>query len=833
MRYYRNLFLFLALNILHLAIVKAQNPKIYIAFLWHMHQPIYYPGEDIVQTANSGHYSYNLWDIFTSRTGPYTTWPKNAVLKGINAGFGNFGSQVSFSGTLIENLNRLEVQEVSNFINWKSHWNYIKTQNTILGNPRIDMVAFGYYHPLMPLIDNYSIRKQIQQHKNSFSTNFQGSYSKGIFPPENAFALHIIPALLSEGINWVMVDNIHFDRSCESYPYNTSGNLFEPNRSDVLNPNPGDWKQLNNLWAPTPVSAAWGHRPHYAKYIDPQTGEDFKIIVVPTSRYLGNEDGMGGFGALQYENVMSQLEQYNTDPNHPILIVLHHDGDNYGGGSDSYYNHNFNNFVSWLQSNPNRFVCTTVEDYLEMFPPNQNDIIHVEPGSWSGADNGDPQFRKWLGLPNSQGYSPDRNSWSTITAASNIIKTAEQVNPNYSGLQNSMKYFLMAQTSCYWYWDYSENGIWDSHPARAANLAVSPLISIIQNQNETIGPDIFLPQRTPYNPGGTEFNIQQPSDVTIWTYVFDYSGLSRIQLKYRIDNDGINSINTNHNETYSGGSDVGEWQTINMTATNIPSQTNPQPLYKAAEYSAQITGLNNVLIDYFVEAEDSRGNITKSIIQHCWIGNNNSGSQNGITWTPANPNLNDVITISVNNTSIGAKLHWGVNGWQQPIQEYWTQNSFLFNGNGPAIQSPMDGPINNILTIEIGPFNNPNQVVNVIDFVINYNNNTWDNNNGNDYHINISQSSLNVIKDDDFKSLTSASIFPNPATEKTFITLSANKNKIYNYSIKDISGRTISFSIIKNNIAEIDISYLNKGLYFISIWNTDEQNKITLKFYKL
>jgi len=30
------------------------NPPIYIAFLWHMHQPVYRPGENVIQTDGSG-----------------------------------------------------------------------------------------------------------------------------------------------------------------------------------------------------------------------------------------------------------------------------------------------------------------------------------------------------------------------------------------------------------------------------------------------------------------------------------------------------------------------------------------------------------------------------------------------------------------------------------------------------------------------------------------------------------------------------------------------------------------------------------------------------------
>jgi len=252
------------------------NPPIYIAFLWHMHQPIYWPYESIVQTELNNRYPYSVFDIHNQRVGPYTSWPKDALQMGINASFPHFGAQVSFSGSLIENLNNLENYGNQNFQNWKSHWNSIKTLSTSLGNPRMDMVAFGYFHPLMGLIDYTDTQKQIQSHKEIFSQNFSGNYSKGIFPPENAFSPRMIPALLDEGIEWVMVDNIHFERACENYPFNTGGNIYEPNKSDVMNPNPGDWIQLNGLWAPTPVSAQWSRQPHYASYIDPSTGTEYK-----------------------------------------------------------------------------------------------------------------------------------------------------------------------------------------------------------------------------------------------------------------------------------------------------------------------------------------------------------------------------------------------------------------------------------------------------------------------------------------------------------------------------------------------------------------------------
>lgn len=715
------------------------NPPVYIAFLWHMHQPIYWPYESISATQAASRYSFSVVDVHNQRVGPYTTWPRSAVQKGIDAGLENLGAQVSFSGSLIENLNILESSGNGNFTGWKSSWNFIKNQKTSLNNPRVDMVGFGYFHPLMGLIDELDIRKQIQFHKIIMAENFPGAYSKGMFPPENAFSERMIPALEKEGIEWVLVDNIHFDRSAINYPYSTSGNLYEPNKADQVNPDPKNWIALNNVWAPTKNSAQWGRQPHYAEYTDPATGTKSKIIVVPADRYLGNEDGRGGFGALQYESVMSQVESYNTDPAHPILIVLHHDGDNYGGGSDGYYNSNYSAFVDWLKANRPRFVCTTIQDYLQLFPPDSKDIIHVEDGAWAGADNGDPEFLKWLGNPGTDGYSPDRNSWGVITAAKNYVFTAHQIDSANTKTKEAWKYLLVGESSDYWYWDNSENGAWDSHSTRAANLAISAAQTV--TGTDLTPPTIFLPQREPYNPGGTEWGINQGNDITVWSYVFDLSGLASVVLKYRTVNDGVDLASTSDYKTYAGGATVSAWIAVDMTAKNFVSKTNPVPLVKAKEYSASITGITDTYIDYYIEAVDNQNNSARSPIRHCWIGKNSSGGgTQRLSWNPTAPQKNDAIVIKVAEAKKG-KLHWGVNDngsvWTMPDSAYWPSGTFRYSSTDQSVETPfsLQADTTGNYVVTIGPFNNLKQIVERVAFVIHWDDNTWDNNGGNNYHI--------------------------------------------------------------------------------------------------
>ncbi|MFV1884311.1 MAG: T9SS type A sorting domain-containing protein [Balneola sp.] len=729
---------------------KNSNPPIYIAFLWHMHQPLYWPGETILETQTGNYYPYSVFDIHNQRTGPYTSWPKTAVQKGIDANLPHAGASVSFSGSLIENLNHLEANGNGNFNNWTSHWNSVINQTTTLGNPRMDMIGFGYYHPLMGLIEYDDIRSQIQKHKAIMNSTFDGTYSKGIFPPENAFSLDMIPALKDEGLEWVLVDNIHFERASEGYPYNTGGNLYEPNKADVRNPDPGDWVQLNNLWAPTKISAQWGHQPHYVEYTDPKTGETSRIIAVPTERYMGNEDGRGGFGALQYESVMSQIEAYNTDPDHPILIVLHHDGDNFGGGSEGYYNGNFQAFVDWAKSQPNRFVPTTIQDYLDMFPPDENDVIHVESGSWAGADNGDPEFKKWLGDPGSDGYSPDRNSWGVVTAAKNFVEHAEVSDALSADYQEAQTLLLNAQASDYWYWDNSIDGVWDTHPTTASNLAIAKAKNVLSAESDITPPTIFKPQREPYNPGGVEWTIAQDNDFKVWTYVFDVNGLETVTLNYRAvsETDFASSKTTMFSQISESDT---SWKSIEMTGKQIVSKTNIAPSYKAEEFTAQINGYNNTYIEYYVESEDTKGNTARSLIQAVWVGANTSsgGGNNGggggnsnssLTISPENPASSDSITITISGATQNASLHWGVNNqgnvWTTPDQLYWPEGSVLFNGSGPAIESPFDfNQDSATLTLKIGPFNKEEQSVSRINFVIHYADDSWDNNGGNDYLI--------------------------------------------------------------------------------------------------
>jgi len=711
-----------------------------IGFLWHMHQPRYVPGESIFGA--DPFFSFSVPDIHNGRFGPYTDWPKNAVDAG--SGLANFGANVSFSGSLIQNLNELEAAGTNGGMwnNWDSDYSAAQSNLTVLGNKRLEMIGFAHHHALLPLLDTRDIRKQIQLHKYVQSITFgAGAYSKGIFPPETAFAERIIPALVAEGIEWAIVDNVHFDRACEGYPHTNDSGLFAPNRADQINPDPalngGRWVQLNNLWAPSRVSVPFGYQPHLVQWVDPDSGVITQMTAVPAARYEGNEDGRGGYGAFLFDQVMDTYLPDNTDPAHPMYVLLHHDGDNFGGGSEGYYHHNFQNMVNWVSGDADYEVSAT-QDYLDRFPVAAGDVIHVESGSWAGADNGDAEFKKWLGGDVSAGaLSPDINSWAVLVAARNRVYTLDDAmggTTNMAGilfltgnaLDRAWSHLLEASASDYWYWDGTE--VWDSNVTTGSNLAVTEAEAALAGMGnpDATGPTVFVPQREPYNPGGYEFGGSvEASDFEVWTLVDDMSGVQSVTLNWRVDVDGVNPIASIQNETFVGGPEVGAWQSAAMSGALVPTPAQSgSAIRKAMRYGAMVTGQQDVLIDYYVQAIDSNGIVTNSDIQHVWVGvGGGSNGGGGVEILPDPAVAGQSVTVSYDSAGTmlsGADpvmIHYGYDNWASVLPDAAMDDSdgdgvweISFTVSGSAMQ---------------------------LDMVFNDGAGTWDNNNGSDWHFTV------------------------------------------------------------------------------------------------
>ena len=667
-------------------------------------------------------------------------------------------------------------------------------------------MGVSFHHPINPLIPEEAFRMEIELQKYIMREVWGEEFSspKGFFPAELCFSERMIPVLVEEGFQWVLVPNTHISRACINYPYEPYNDSIDPpNLADQLNEASNSWISIRISRGVKPTNAVpLAYKPHYAQYVNPNTGDISKIVVVPVAMAMSWNEGAGGYGLNEIEQIM-----YAGSDNDPLLVVFAHDGDNFYSGGYSYYNQNVPSFCHNAQNN--YIHPTQIDEFLSHFPPKPNDVVHVEDGGWVNADGdfGHPMFINWnWPLVNQfgefdivKGWAEDERNWAVIVACNNRVLTAQDVSgeevriakivepgSEANAIERAWHFYLASLESGYMY--YGKAIDMEVKPTLAVNEAFYYTDLILQGSfPDRVPPTVWIPQRLPYNPGGKgmgplwNYEYQDMcKDFFVWTFVYDVSGVSEVHLKYRFDNDNYNNPNSIDNETYSGGSEVGDWVSIKMKKRVFPKDNyfnDPEidffelPKYIADEYWCKLKGLSNVLIDYYVEAVDNYGNINRSPIQHVYVGNNDCPEKR-VSWEPEYPNKNDVIRINVKDASTGAYLHWGVNAeghqWQQPYEEYWPEGSYLFNGTGPAVETPFIGPDENgNLYIDIGPFNLPAQEVKTIDFVIHFIDGNWDNNNGKDYHI--------FLNEESSQETPTPPIFPTITTIPTLPTSTPNK----------------------------------------------------------
>lgn len=125
-------------------------------------------------------------------------------------------------------------------------------------------------------------------------------------------------------------------------------------------------------------------------------------------------------------------------------------------------------------------------------------------------------------------------------------------------------------------------------------------------------------------------------------------------------------------------------------------------------------------------------------------GGNNGGdgggsSDSAIYWEPESPTTADQITIYAQRNAASAELHWAVNGWNLTPDEFRPEGSYLWEGTGPATRSAFTGKDGDVHSITIGPFGGTSSSITEVNFVVNYSDGYWDNNDNQDYKITLSE----------------------------------------------------------------------------------------------
>jgi len=809
---------------------------------WHLHQPIYWPmpsragiqrwelAPESIDYKNTnpwaGHPANDLGAIFgkDDRVAAYQSRPRDAL--STITSYPEAGFTVSYTGALAMNVKALGDQYRLGYSpDWKTPWREARGWTTVGGKSRMNIVLTGFHHPFFPLLpDDTVARRYIQLYKAIYGEAWGTAVpmSTGFWPLELAFSERMIPILKSEGINWTYVANSHLSRCLSNWPA-TPGNGMNtepPNKAGQSNGTGSVWRNASIDGRPTTNELRFSYRPHYAQYIDPETGTPSKIIVVPCADYEGYVDGYSAFPVDLFDAIAQAAEVGK-----PPLVVLAHDGDNaWGGGYDSYMTNTPNKASG---ASARGYVPSTTEEYLANFPVDVNDIVHVEDGSWVNADSdfGSPTFSNWNwpwvknNYPDKPTFDPvnswDDNSqyWAIMTAVSNRVLTAESYvgAPNINNIlhpevtsnnvEKAWHYLLGFADSGHIY--YGTSSDFTFIPIVAGNKACDFADAVIgegelsAGASDTVPPTVWVPQRFPYNPGSLNYGVAYnwkswtyPCDFDVFTFVYDASGLSSVKLKYRTATGANTTPIAPDNYTYSGGTAVSAWQEITMSSGTWPVKVylnetlqDPPPCtpkYLPLRYWAHVNVGTNKLVDYYIEAVDKKGNVRKTAIQHVWVGDASFEETSGL-WTPQNPTSDQQVTIFGSQLGKPGKLHWGVNGWTHPSSEYWPTNSTttVYDSLSVETQLLFNGTS---YYITLGPFMG-SQPVSEINFCFHWDDNTWDNNGGADWKIIVSPADTN----------------PPPAPQRLTPTA---KNQAIDLSWEQVTGVSLAgYNIYEWNVA--------------------------------
>lgn len=723
------------------------NTSVHTSWMWHMHQPIYWP--DRAPANHAGDHYQNAYDTIqlkaagspvpsddlagtfgdVNRLNDYTFYPHDAVQSIFN--LPNAGGQLNYSGALMEDVASLGSHGWNGY---PSNWNADNQQAhgwTTSGNkPRIDLTNFTYHHCIAPFVSDETLEMEIlihQRQQQIYWGNGSGAQiSRGFFPAETCFSERIIPILNKVGVAWSVISGSHLARACSDYPFMSGSpeNIEIPNKSDQLNAAQG----AGNYWttsidrgcAPSAV-APFGYQMHYARYVNPSNGVASTIVVVPSDQSLGWKDSYSTWDVGLTTPIASR-----NNPAKPSFLLLAHDGDNAWADGYSYWGAGqwADQFANTVASAPYNYEPSTVEQFLLEFRPSSNDVVHVEDGGWSYADQdfGSPIMINWLWpgtvvvggrnvVDPSAATSDKADEWRTIVATENRVKTAQQIESALTGYTNRIDqirdpwsgsqtpgpvelgwhYYLASLDSGFVY--YGCSGTHCASAVVAQSNAVRNVDSVL-NANPTLDttpPTVFIPQRSPWNPGGANFgpeyqlngNWNAPAatntDFWVWTYAYDVSGVANATLFYR--SNGSNEPPTQDEfKTYAGGPDTGSWVQQSLTKRAVASVLSANPEYIADYYYTKVTGLADTYVDYYVSATDNLGNTYNSPIQHVYVsptpmggGGGTTNSTNGcngrVCVSPVPPAAGSPVTITY--TPAGGPIasasqvyvHLGWNNW--------------------------------------------------------------------------------------------------------------------------------------------------------------------------
>jgi len=273
--------------------------------------------------------------------------------------------------------------------------------------PNIELIGMGHFHPIFPLIPKADWDDQLRMGREIMEDTF-GRGPRGFWPPEMAFSMEMIPALVRAGYDYVVVDGVHV------HP--------EDGVSDVF-------------------------RPYLACF------DGVCIGVVPRDREVSNAQE-SGLDAAWFAHEVTHRCRFSPRPDEPRLVTTWSDGENGGWfrqthEGSGFFGHYFSPYMEHVRGGEYPVRPVGLSDYLAEHPP----VAHaqVQTGAWNVGSTSGFDFSQWAGSAGQRRAGEalaalSRRWWLLNGRAADLPASARDE------LAHVRRQVLEGETSCYLFW---------------------------------------------------------------------------------------------------------------------------------------------------------------------------------------------------------------------------------------------------------------------------------------------------------------------------------------------------------------------------------------------
>ncbi|MGD8588279.1 MAG: glycoside hydrolase family 57 [Chromatiales bacterium] len=270
----------------------------------------------------------------------------------------------------------------------------------------VELIGMGYYHPIFPLIPRNDWADQLQSGRAIMQEVF-GRAPKGFWPPEMAFTMEMIPALLEAGYEYVVVDSVH------------------------VQPQDG----IHDIY-----------RPYLACH------EGHCITVIPRDRAVSNAQESGLNPSWFANEIQLKVEQ-SPRPDAPRLVTTWSDGENGGwfrqtDEDSGFFGFYFAPYMERVRRGEFPSQTVSLSSYIKQHAP--RDQAHVQTGAWNVGSTSGNDFAQWAGSES------QRKAVAEVVAVSqryHRLTGYKQTDPSIDELLQQARHTLLeGETSCYLFW---------------------------------------------------------------------------------------------------------------------------------------------------------------------------------------------------------------------------------------------------------------------------------------------------------------------------------------------------------------------------------------------